>query len=131
MKLYKPSMFNYQMKQENGLVLYNSFQGTSSICCVSNEKVPKIEHWLLQEKLSALADPDFITLFEKGFFVSETTNEHNKRSLLYAQYVCDPVLSLVIHTTKDCNFRCQYCYLNFQKKPVSGDVRESIVKFVQ
>ena len=124
-------MFNYQMKLEDNLVFYNSFKGTSSICCVSSETAPKVAQWLAEKKLSAVDDPDFITLCEKGFFIPETTNEHNKRSLLYAKYVCDPVLSLVIHTTKDCNFRCQYCYLDFQNKPVSGEVRESIIKFIQ
>lgn len=131
MKLYKPSMFNYHMKHENHLVLYNSFQGTQSICCVSNEKESTITRWLSGEELPALDDPDFITLRKMGFFVPETTNEYNRRSLLYAQYVCDPVLSLVIHTTKECNFRCQYCYLDFENKFVSGEVRESIVKFIQ
>lgn len=131
MKMYKPSMFNYQMQHEDSLVLYNSFQGTKSICCVGMEKMPKISRWMLEKRLSNIDDPDFLTLCEKGYFVPETTNEYNKRSLLYAQYVCDPVLSLVVHTTKECNFRCQYCYLNFENKMVSGEVQESIVKFIQ
>ena len=43
----------------------------------------------------------------------------------------DPSLHLVIHTTGACNFRCQYCALDFQKKAMSKEVQDSIINFVR
>lgn len=131
MNMYKTSMFNYQMKLDSNLIVYNSYNGIPSICQVSQENTAKVSQWLAKKGSFYVDDPVFRIMCEKGFFVPENTNEYNKRNLLYAQYVCDSTLSLVIHTTKDCNFRCQYCYLDFESKAMSEDVRDSIVKFVQ
>lgn len=131
MEKFKPSMFNYYMEYGEDLVLYNSFQGTKSICQVSKEKKETIREWLNQEREVDTNCSEFNILQDKGFFILENVNEYNKRNLLYTQFICDHVLYLVVHTTKECNFRCQYCYLDFESKMVSGEVRESIVKFIQ
>lgn len=131
-KKYKPSMFNYHINMNDKIILYNSYQGTKSICAISGEKKHKIKDWIDSTEINIENnDDDFEFLKDQGFFVAENTNEHNLRNLLYAQYICDNTLSLVIHTTKDCNFRCQYCYLDFASKPISEEVQGSIIKFIQ
>ncbi len=131
MKQYKPSMFNYVLKQDDSMILYNSMQGISSICAVSKDKTEKISEWLYNKVLQDIEDDDFKILVDNGYLIPESVNEHNKRSILYAKYVCEPVLSLVIHTTKECNFRCQYCYMNFEPIFLSLNTCESIIKFIQ
>ncbi len=131
MEFYKKSLFNFAFDYGMELAIYNSFTGLKSICIVSEEKKQKIKSWISSGKTEKVNDPDFDTLIEKGFLVPINTNEINKRNLLYAQYMCDRTLSLVIHTTKECNFRCQYCYLDFRNQFVSGEIKDSIIKFIQ
>lgn len=131
MENYKPSMFNYVLDGDDNFVLYNSFQGTKSICSVSEAKKNKIKNWLSSSELNVAEDEDFEFLKARGIIIKSNVNEHNLRNLLYAQYVCDSTLSLVVHTTKDCNFRCQYCYLDFKSMPLTEEVQGSIIKFIQ
>lgn len=131
MKRYKPSMFNHIVKNEDTILLYNSYVGTKSICEVSNSKKEKIISLMSESQMNNIDDEDFNKLVSKGFLVEENLNEYNLRNKLYSEYICDNILTLVIHTTQDCNFRCQYCYLDFQPIPMSEDIQENVIKFVQ
>ncbi len=132
---YKPSMFNYTTRINNELVLYNAFQGTKSICQVSGNKADFVcavlnstidTNQIIEQEKAAVID----FLIKKGFLISVTTNEKNLRNKIYADYVCNDTLNLVIHTTKQCNFRCQYCYLDFESKPMTQEVESRVVKFI-
>lgn len=128
----KPSMFNYSTQIDNNLVLYNSMIGISSICKVDDNKKQKVLSLLNAEQIeSDEYDQDLKKLQEYGFLVNYEKNEKNARNLLYGQYVFDGVLNLVLHTTKQCNFRCEYCYLDFKSEPMSEDVQDSVVKFIE
>lgn len=128
--MYKPSMFNYSFINDDKLILYNSFKGTESIIEVDSSKVKIVQEWLTRESID-IDNEDFRKLCEYGFFVQEDVNEKNLKNLMYAQRMCEPILDLTILTTKECNFRCKYCYLDFEHIFISPDVQTGIVKFIQ
>jgi uncharacterized protein len=38
---------------------------------------------------------------------------------------------LIFLVTEQCNFRCTYCYENFEKGKMSDDVIEGVIKYVE
>lgn len=126
--MYKTSMFNYKTYIDGDLVIYNSLNGTKSICKVQDSKKDKIIKWLESNNPFYISDDnDFDILVEYGYLID---SRKNVRNALYAQYMFDEVLNLVIHTTKQCNFRCQYCYLDFKSEPMLVDIQESVISFI-
>lgn len=128
---YKPSMFYYNTHIDNSVVLYNSLMGVKSICKISAEKEKKVTEWLKAKEIVNCDDDDFSCLLNYGYFVPINTNEKHIRNALYAEFMADSTLNLVIHTTKQCNFRCQYCYLDFESKSLDEDMEERILLFIQ
>ena len=45
------------------------------------------------------------------------------------EYIMQPSLRVVVHTTKACNFRCKYCALNFEPKHLQQDGCDNIISF--
>jgi len=129
--VYKPSLFNRILKDGQSLVLYNSFGGTSSLLRVPTEKVKKINEWLANEREYDIDDPDFLSLCQSGYLVAANTDEKNLRRFRYMQHITDNRLHMVVHTTKACNFRCAYCYMDFEPEMMQPQVQQGIVNYVR
>lgn len=131
-KKYKPSMFNRIIQNGTELVLYNSFSGTKGIVKVfESEKQDKIKDWLKRKVLEEIEDSDFKELIEAGYLVNSETDEKVLRKLRYMQHLSDNYLHMVIHTTKACNFRCSYCYMDFDSQMMEPGVQEGIIEYVR
>lgn len=137
---YKPSMFNHfvEDRENNSLILFNSYVGRSNIVNVQQTKKEKVKQWLRQDEIAkdvAEKDDDFCRLIELGYFVHTNTDEKAKRDVMINRLKADNTLKLVIHTSKSCNFRCKYCYLYFDKDGkhhnISKDTQEGIINFVK
>lgn len=127
----KSSMFNYISKQKEKCYLYNSYVGIKSICEVPKEKIKKIEECLNNPELFDDHDPELIFLKDNGFLIDKSIDEKALRNNLYIKYIEDPTLNLIVHTTKNCNFRCQYCYLDFTPDMLTEDMQQRIVQFIK
>lgn len=126
----KTSMFNhYTVCEDQSLILYNSYHGINSIRKVSSKKSEKVIAWLNGENFN-YEDVDFNELESIGYFVSSQTDEKAIRRLLYLVNTTDNTLNLIIHTTEACNFRCQYCALDFNTKNMSLEIQNAIVKYI-
>lgn len=127
--MYKPSKFNYFTKnKENCILAYNSFKG--SFVKISNENAITFIKWL--DKTSLDEDSiEFNKLKDKGFFILENEDEDEKINLLYSYAQSNKILSLIILTTEQCNFRCTYCYEEFKRGKMSLELQNAIVKFVK
>lgn len=128
----KPSMFNIVCENGEELLIYNTYQGTSSILRVSAEKKDIVTQLLKGNFESLDNEKRFILsrLTAYGFFVDAGTDEFVRRDVLYAQNMMSNRLELVIHTTQNCNFRCNYCGINFQNRNLSSDMQKAIVSYV-
>lgn len=137
-KKFKPSMFNRIVEEENNnLVLFNSYVGPKNIIKISNKYKDYVIE-LLSKKLITLENnenDDIIKLlYEFGYLIDFEVDERLRRDLLYTSKRHDNTLRLVIHTSEACNFRCKYCYINFNEQSnrnMSIDVQNSIVEFVR
>lgn len=131
MKAYKPSMFNRILSDGDDLIIYNSFGGSKSLIRVRPETKDKIYEWLTSNIVLYQNDSDFLVLVQKGFLVSQETDEKSLRRLRYMEHITDNRLELVVHLTKACNFRCSYCYMNFASDTITPDVQNGIVNYVR
>jgi uncharacterized protein len=72
------------------------------------------------------------SLIEGGFVIPDDVDEI-EMLLTRNQLECidHHILDLVIAPTYGCNFRCTYCYVDFNAKRISADVEERVVKYVE
>lgn len=129
----KASMFNRCVEDEAGdLILYNSMEGTGSIRVAGQEKKEKLTGWLnRREPMEEEDDPDFQALVRGGYLIPAERDEKALRELRHMERIMDPALHLVVHTTGRCNFRCQYCALDFQPKPMPREIQDRLIRFVR
>lgn len=127
----KTSMFNYSFQTDDGgLYLYNTYTGKNSICLVKGDEKKKVLDWLENPPVAA-NDATFEKLKADGFFVEDDVDEKRRREDLMMRFLSEPELDLTVHTTKQCNFRCQYCCLDFESKPMQSDVQKGIINHVR
>ena len=127
----KPSMFNRIVETADGLTLYNSSKGTKSILRVSHQNSAKV--------CSLLAKPEVINddseiirnLISAGYLVPENLDEKALRSYLQMEYLTNTRLHLVVHVTRACDFRCIYCYMDFEPVFLSADTQQGIINLVR
>lgn len=128
--MYKKSMFNYQCEDGKGnVLLYNSIVGFSSLTKISTEAYNELCSRVAEPSIDH--DSRFLALKEKGFFVSESTDEKLIRDLHCIDAIEENTLRLVILPTEKCNFRCKYCYESFEKGKMSQETQDSLIKFVK
>ena len=75
--------------------------------------------------------PLFAKLLDLGYIIEAEVNEKMLRQDLINKTLYGKNLILVIHTTEDCNFRCEYCALDFNRQSMRPCVGDSIVKFIR
>lgn len=127
---YKSSMFNYFFTVNDRRYIYNTMQGTKSICEITKEH--NVIFDILQRGDVSGINPEFREiLFDKGILVQDEIDEISKRNVLCAKTVNDRILRLVIHTTRRCNFRCKYCCLDFKDEDLSIEIQDNIFRFIK
>lgn len=124
------SKYTYISSLDTGDVcLYNSLQGMSSICvlkCISVDKAKAI----LNRNSDAIKPEDKATLRRKGHLIDSESNEFAIRNFKMAELVFGRYLYLVVYTTENCNFCCEYCFQEHRPRSLSQETAESIIKFV-
>ncbi|MEG0507397.1 MAG: 4Fe-4S cluster-binding domain-containing protein [Longicatena sp.] len=69
-------------------------------------------------------------LEEKNFI--ENDNEIEQIINLQKESIeSNDTLMLILKITKDCNFRCIYCYENFKQLEITEDVQNGIIQFIE
>lgn len=127
----KPSMFNRIVETTDGLTLYNSSKGTKSILRVSHQNSEEVRSLLSQSKVINDSSEIICKLISMGYLVSENLDEKALRSCLQMKYLTDTKLHLVVHVTRACDFRCIYCYMDFEPVFLSEDTQQGIINFVR
>ena len=128
---YVPSRFNTRTTSEDGrLVMWNTFSG--KITVFEPNQVEMVETLLTQQGITAKPEGMVEYLHKRGYLVERGTNERRRVQFLFGkqQYRTD-ILSLILMTSEDCNFRCVYCYEDFQKGTMTPETREAVKALVR
>lgn len=131
-KKYKISMFVKEIETDDGgLLLYSSYLGLKNVVNIERNNIQKVRDWINLKEIAYQNDPAFEKLVSYGYLVDSNVDEKLLRQNLINETLYDNNLNLIIHTTEDCNFRCEYCALDFVKRPLDANVAKSIVTFIR
>jgi uncharacterized protein len=127
-----PSRFNARTTSDEGrLIVWNTFTGTMT--AFEPAQTPLVEELLSkQEGFSAPVQGMVEYLRKRGLIVARGTNERHRLQYVFGQqhYRTD-LLSLILMTSEDCNFRCVYCYEDFERGTMTPETREGIKALVR
>jgi len=126
-----PSRYNvHAVTSDDRLVLWNSYRG--SMCVFQPAQGKAIKKLLRKPGFEARCKGIVQYLYDRGFLVEEGTNEYRRIQLGFGreQYRSDR-LELILLSSEDCNFRCQYCYEDFTRGTMQPWVRAGIKKLVE
>jgi uncharacterized protein len=84
-----------------------------------------------QEKHSTAASTLFTQLYGDGFFVDKDIDERAIGELSYQDKIYDNTLNITILGSEQCNFRCKYCYEDFKRGNITGEVIDSFLLFIK
>lgn len=130
---YKVSKYNYVTTNDNGNYLAcNLIRGLSSLQLIPADSKHLVDIILHGE--TTIDDTQVSQLrkyIDTGLIVDEKQDELFTIKSLYNDKVNANVLNLIIMTTGQCNFRCKYCYENFDKDAMSEDIQIRLLKYIQ
>lgn len=125
------SRYNIQTPTEDGrLIVWNTFRGSMSVFPAEQRESIKA----LLSKRGCDDNSNGLTnyLRERGFLIQEGTDEYRLFQHTFGhQHYRQDILELILLASEDCNFRCQYCYEDFNRGTMKPQVRDSIKKLVQ
>ena len=132
----KYSIFNVIIEYEGTYLLHNTLHDNIiriyDINYVDILKKLSIENFS-SNQLKDL-DSDFVNcLIDNKFIIDDDFNEHSL--LNYKFYInqrnLDTTLRVMIIPTRECNFRCPYCYENHENKNMTEDMFNCSLKFIE
>jgi len=128
---FAPSMFN-RIVRDDKTILYNSYRGTNSVRYVTAANEERVLQYLASGTTWVRPEGDdvFQSLVDIGYLVPVSVDEKALRDVLQFKICGDGKLRIIIHTTKQCNFRCKYCSLDFTNVPMSRIVQDAVVRFI-
>ncbi len=129
----KKSNFNFSSTERNGYVrMYNSYVGVDSLLIVKSEEFAEIQGLFNCVSINEeTLKPHHRILVDKGYLVPKKLDEQLACNSKLIDVIGDKTLKLTILTTEKCNFRCVYCYEQFEHGKMTEDTLEGIIKFVQ
>ncbi len=127
--LWKPSLFNMMTCHPDGsLLIVNSLSGGFvKVNPIEVDYVSKI----LEKKVTENIQGILAVLAENGILVPSSVDELQKASNIHNYLLQNNNrLSLTLLPTMQCNFRCTYCYEDFEGGRMSKDIIDSIIQLI-
>lgn len=137
MSRLKWSYYNIISDIKNGMLIFNSSTGS----------VVKITDTLYLQKIIEYINADYIdyssknddaegkfirNLMDKRFLVDVETNELDMLTYVYNnQIIRNSLLELTLIVTRQCNYRCVYCYEDHLDLPMSDEVYNSLLSYIE
>ena len=126
-----PSRYNIRARTEDGrLVLWNSYTGSMVVFPAAQREA--IESLLVKKGFEAPLEGVVEYLYDQGFLIRKNTDEFRRIQHKFGQthYRTD-TLELILLASEDCNFRCVYCYEDFDKGTMLPEVRQGVKNLVE
>lgn len=127
--MFTKSRFNFWCEKDKELYMYNSYNGLESIMKIKEEKMQALVKNFLEGTSDELSDTTKEILKKKGFLVRDDVDELERVNRDRLAAVNSDRLVLTILPTSGCNFKCVYCYEDFQPKQMSVHTQEQVVEF--
>lgn len=129
---YKVSEFNHSVMDKDELLIVNFKKGLSSFRIVTGDDIDTVKECLSSNYLE-INNPNEIEqiLIDGGFLISNNVDEFSEIEMLQMDYIYDSKLQLVIHVTRDCNFRCKYCFIDFSHQKMELIVQDEIIDYIR
>jgi len=130
--IYKPSSCNYFTLNEKELLIVNFLKGISSFRVVTGNDVDLVKNYLSISLLD-IKNPNALEkmLIDNGFLIPENYDEDSEIEMLQLDYIYNSKLRIVVHVTKDCNFRCKYCFIDFENKKMDLLIQDKIIDYIR
>ena len=131
--MYKVSKYNIKIKENDGkLYIFNAFKGINDIRYIESDHaiydVFSNSSPIFDE--TQFSKDDIETLKNHGLIVDESEDEIQKAMFYLDEMIHGETLCLTILTTRNCNFRCKYCYETFENRDMTRDIADIIALFV-
>jgi uncharacterized protein len=125
------SRYNVQTTTADGrLIVWNTLRG--SISAFRSEQRDKVRSLLTRRGCEGKPEGIIGYLRDRGYLLEDGANEYRMfQSAFGHQHYRQDMLELILLSSEDCNFRCQYCYEDFARGTMKPDVRENIKRLVQ
>jgi uncharacterized protein len=129
-----PSRYNVRATAEDGrLVLWNTLSGKMTVFRPDDREA--VLGLLERKGFQAPKEAKQTAvgyLAERGYLVRKGVDEYRQFQQMFGQehYRTD-VLEMILLSSEDCNFRCNYCYEDFARGTMLPEVRESIKNLVR
>lgn len=126
-----PSRYNVRATAEDGrLVLWNTLSGKMTVFKAEDSGI--VLDLLHKAGFEAPQENLVGYLVKRGYLVRKGADEFRQFQTLFGQQHYRPdVLELILMSSEDCNFRCKYCYEDFERGTMIPEVRESIKRLVR
>lgn len=123
------SRFNILSHEENGdLYICNTYTG--ALLSIPHAHSHSVKA-LLRSGCDQLDETAKI-LAEYGFLIRSDVDEFKRARILHEIKGRNPEnMYLIFLVTEQCNFRCTYCYENFEKDKMQDDVVEGVIKYME
>jgi uncharacterized protein len=129
--LYKESLYNFWVKiGDHSHLLYNGLTG--AMIEVNDSEKQDLEVVFKEGYFRGSDEPFLKRLLGMGYLVGLEYDEVEKIIELKKHEIdSHKVLDIVISPTYKCNFRCTYCYVNFNDDEFAGSDTANILSFIE
>ncbi len=131
----KTSLFLNCVKTEDAYLLHNTLY--PNIIKVNDEKLfPVVEKIVGNSEYYNLffgdddCDRFYNDLIKHKIIVPDETDEISLVNYYYRQYISGRPLQVILFPTRNCNFRCPYCYEQHEEKSLSEEHYDKIISFI-
>lgn len=117
--------------EDQNITLINTFTGAIVDIQEEDEKNRFKKLYNTNEKIY-FDNSEFIeTLYKLGFLVDTNIDETERAIKMYDEKINkSKVLELILLVTRQCNFRCVYCYEKHENKSMTIETYENILKYI-
>lgn len=126
----KFSKYNTVLEKNGVMLIHNTLNNTA--IKISDSSLKKRIGEMQKGQVSNNEDEFICDLKKLNIIVEDHVNEKDLVNLKYFRYLSDDTLEIMLIVTRNCNFRCPYCYEKHESdKVMKWETYQKIIKLVE